>query len=178
MEKWSEHKINAIFELSALESFCIASLYGLIWGRYHEELSSQLTTLNNQIFLVKNSNLWSSVLVANKSSVIKTRQIWSVLSSHLGFWVSFNLLPPKSPVNPALTSSMKFNFFDLSELYMCIAWFSQKCLTNTNTLIAGVIIISCKKKGKIKDLLETAQSLFWILKTLTLGLIKDWWQTY
>ena len=164
MEKWSEHKINAIFELSALESFCIASLYGLIWGRYHEELSSQLTTLNNQIFPVKNSNLWSSVLVANKSSVIKTRQIWSLLSSHLGFWVSFNLLSPgwlifrlpKSQVTPAPPLSMNFNFFEFSEFYMCIAWFSQKYLSNTNTLIAGVIIITCKKKGKIKDLLETA----------------------
>ena len=61
---------------------------------------------------------------------------------------------------------------------MCFAWFPQKYLSNTNTLIAGVIIITCKKKGKIEDFLETAQSLFWVLKILTLGLIKDWWQTY
>ena len=33
-------------------------------------------------------------------------------------------------------------------VYMCIAWFSQKCLSNTNTLITEVIIITCKKKGK------------------------------
>ena len=61
---------------------------------------------------------------------------------------------------------------------MCIAWFSQKYLSNTNTLIAGVIIITRKKKGKIKDFLETAQSLFRVFEILTLGLIKDWWQTY
>ena len=31
------------------ENLCIDSLYGLIWGRFHEEPSSQLTSLQNQI---------------------------------------------------------------------------------------------------------------------------------
>ena len=46
------------------------------WGRYHQEPSSQLITLNNQIFPVKDSNLQSSSLVGlvAKSSVVKTRQ--------------------------------------------------------------------------------------------------------
>ena len=61
---------------------------------------------------------------------------------------------------------------------MCIAWFSQKIPLKHKYAIAGVNIITCKKKGKIKDLLETVQSLSWVLKILTLGLIKDWWQTY
>ena len=32
------------------------------WGRYHEELSSHLITLNSKVFPVKNSNLQSSKL--------------------------------------------------------------------------------------------------------------------
>ena len=80
------------------------------WGRYHQERSSQLITLKNQILLVKNLNLQSSSLVGwvAKFSVVKTRQFWNLLSSHLRFWVSFNLLSsqrlifrlPKNPVPP------------------------------------------------------------------------------
>ena len=79
-------------------------------GRYHQEPSSQLITLKSQIFLVKNSNLQSSGLVGlvAKSSVFKPRQFWNLLSSHLRFWMSFNLLSPqghifglpKNPVTP------------------------------------------------------------------------------
>ena len=58
--------------------FSILSWYrgGLYWGRYHQELSSQLITLKSQISPVKNSNLQSSGLVClvAKSSVFKTRQ--------------------------------------------------------------------------------------------------------
>ena len=80
------------------------------WGRYHQEPSSQLITLKSQIFPVKNSNLQSSGLVGlvAKSSVFKNRQFWNLLSSHLRFWVSSNLLSsqglilrlPKNPVTP------------------------------------------------------------------------------
>ena len=80
------------------------------WGKYHQELSSQLITLKSRIFLVKNSNLQSSGLVGlvAKSSVFKSRQFWNLLSSHLRFWWSFNLLSsqglifrlPKNPVTP------------------------------------------------------------------------------
>ena len=49
-----------------------------------------------------------------------------------------------------------------------------------NIVISEVINITCKKKGNtcITDILKTAQCLFWALKILTVGLIKDWWQTY
>ena len=80
------------------------------WGRYHQEPSSQLITLKRQIFPVKNSNLQSSgsVGLVAKSSVFKTRQYWNLLSSHLRFRVSCNLLSsqglifrlPKNPVTP------------------------------------------------------------------------------
>ena len=79
-------------------------------GRYHQEPSSQFITLMSQIFPVKNSNLQSSGLVGlvAKSSVFKTGKFWNLLSSHLRFWVSFNLLSsqglifrlPKNPVTP------------------------------------------------------------------------------
>ena len=89
------------------------------WGGYHQELSSQLITLKSQIFPFKNSNLQSYGLggLVTKSSVLQTRQVWNLLSSHLRFWVSFNLLSfwvsfnllssqglifrlPKNPVTP------------------------------------------------------------------------------
>ena len=87
-------------------------------GGYHQEQSSQLITLNSQIFPIKNANLQSSGLVA-KSSVFKTRQFWNLLSSHLRFWVSFNLLSsqrrvfrlPKNPVTPPL------NQIDVKKIY-------------------------------------------------------------
>ena len=43
-------------------------------------------------------------------------------------------------------------------------------LSNTITQITELINITCKKRGKIKDLLETAQCLFRVLKILALGL--------
>ena len=65
-----------------------------LWGRYHQDPSSQLIILKSQIFPVKNSNLQSSGLVGlvTKSSVFKTRQFWNLLSSYFRFWLSFNLL--------------------------------------------------------------------------------------
>ena len=46
-----------------------------LWGRYHQERSSQLITLENQMFPVKNLNLQSSSLVGlvANASVVKTR---------------------------------------------------------------------------------------------------------
>ena len=172
-------------------------LHRLLWWPYMGEVSCRAVfsvdyTLKNQIFPVENSNLWSSVLVANISSVFKTGQIWSLLYSHSRFWVSFNLLSPrrlifrlhKSLVSPAPPLS---NFFDTFELS---AWLgdnlqylpvfqmplstksvtvshqdtcaSHSFLKNIFTLyyityITGVIIMTCKKKGKIKDVLD-----FWL----------------
>ena len=81
-----------------------------MWGRYHQERSSQLITFRNQIFPVKNLNLPSSSLIGlvAESPVVKTRQFLNLLSSHLRFWVSSNLLSsqrpifrlPKNPVTP------------------------------------------------------------------------------
>ena len=56
--------------------------------KYHKEPSSQLIKLKSQILQVKNSNQQSLGLVA-KSSFFTARQIWSILSSHLKFWVFF-----------------------------------------------------------------------------------------
>ena len=90
------------------------------WGRYHQKLSSQLITLKSQIFPIKNSNLQSSGLVGSdaKSSVFKTRQFWNLLSSHLRFWVSFNLISactranlqyfPKTRLSPPLRVSCSY----------------------------------------------------------------------
>ena len=81
-----------------------------VLGRYHQEQSSHLITLKSQIFPVKNANLLSSGLVGlvAKSSVFKLGNFCNLLSSHLRFWVSFNLLSaqrliftlPKNPVTP------------------------------------------------------------------------------
>ena len=77
--------------------------------------TSPLITFKSRVFPDKNANLQFSGLVGSglvgliaKSSVFKTRQFWNLLSSHLRFWVSFNLLSsqrlifrlPKNPVTP------------------------------------------------------------------------------
>ena len=97
-----------LFVVCHTKSQLAVSLY--CWGRYHQQRSSQLITLKSRIFPVKNANLQSSGLVGlvAKSSVFKTGQFWNLLSSHLRFWVSFNLLSsqrlifrlPKNPVTP------------------------------------------------------------------------------
>ena len=62
---------------------------------------------------------------------------------------------------------------------MCIAWFSQKYLSNTaNTPNTEVIIITCKKKRKYKGFTSASQCLFRALKILSFSLMKDWWQAY
>ena len=64
--------------------------------------------------------------------------------------------------------------------YRCIAWFSQKKISNKNTLNTEFNIITCKKRRNIKDLLEIVQCLFRLLralKILFLGYMNDWWQT-
>ena len=84
------------------------------WGRYHQEQSSQLITLKSQIFPDKNANLRSSGLVSLVSKfqssnwAIFAGNFCNLLSSHLGFRVSFNLLSslrlifrlPKNPDTP------------------------------------------------------------------------------
>ena len=84
-----------------------------LWGRYHQEPSSQLITLKSQIFPVKNSNLQSSGLVGllRKSSVFKTRQfkIWSVF--HSSFFTTANLQTSQKPGNHPPLSYLSNTYF-------------------------------------------------------------------
>ena len=88
---WQQPTTSEIVVKSVRRGQFVKMCYFHIRGRYHQEQSSQLITHKSQIFPVKNSNLQFSGIVA-KSSVFKTRQLRSLLSSHLRFWVSFNHL--------------------------------------------------------------------------------------
>ena len=73
----------------------------------HKEQSSQLATLESQIFTIKGQIFDPLSQLPN---LLSSKLFWSLLSSHLRFWVSFNLLSSrrlifrlfKSPVTPYL----------------------------------------------------------------------------
>ena len=97
---WMRHIVNSKQSRNTNGEKCEAVMQWLVftlhWGRYHREPSSQLITLKSHIYL-RNWNIQSSGLVGlvAKSSVYKTMQFWKLLSLHLRFWVSFNLLSSK-----------------------------------------------------------------------------------
>ena len=99
---------SLLFQFTLIKKKANAICRLIWWGKYHQEKSSQLIIFMSRMFPVKNSNLPSYGLVA-KSSVFKTSQLWSLLPSHLTFWVSFNLLfsqrlifrLPKNLITPA-----------------------------------------------------------------------------
>mgnify|MGYP001796263127 CR=1 FL=1 len=139
MEKWSEHKINATIELSTLESPCIDSLNGLIWGKYHKVPSLQLTSLQNQIFQVKNWNPRSSVFVA-KPLIFKTRRFWSPLSSHFktnGYSLDF----PKAWLPAPSSLINEFHCFDF-----------LRCLPNWVTTCETYLYFRCQYLSKVGQL--------------------------
>ena len=126
------------FWLSGTESF--PTIYGInhfaanFFSRYytlsggsHDESPSQLNTCKSQIFSVKNPNLQSSGLAA-KSSVVKTRQFWILLSSHLRFWVLFNFLSslifglPKTRLPPIRVGCFGAWKLCLGEMHLCNAY--------------------------------------------------------
>ena len=71
-----------------------AKVHQVILHRSKICVSNRKRVLKSQIFPVKNANLRSSGLVGlvAKSSVFKLGNFCNLLSSHLRFWVSFNLL--------------------------------------------------------------------------------------
>ena len=70
------------------------------WGRYNQELSSQLITLKNQIFPVKSLNLQASSSVSKSSvqSSVFTFKNWSIFQS--SFFTKADLQTSQKPGYP------------------------------------------------------------------------------